>query len=126
MRKHDIVSNQIEYSVLVRDFGDQLSDYCRDNKILLIAYSPLGSGALYDERFGSTNVLLEDIGAKYKKTASQVALNWLIEKGDLAIPKASRIDHFEEDLGALGWHFSRRTSKRLTDRPAQEPRWLDV
>lgn len=116
MRTYDIVSNQIEYSVLVRDFGDALSEYCMENKILIIAYSPLGSGAIYDERFGSAHVLLEDIGSRYKKTASQVALNWLIEKGNVAvIPKASRIDHFEEDLGAVGWRLSQADMKAIDE-----------
>lgn len=109
MRKHDIVSNQIEYSVLVRDFGDALREYCLNNKILIIAYSPFGSGALFDERYAAAHVLLGDIGKKYNKTPSQVALNWLIDKGNIAvIPKASRIDHFEEDLGALDWHLDKR------------------
>jgi diketogulonate reductase-like aldo/keto reductase len=107
MKKHEIVSNQIEYSVLVRDFGDALSDYCKKNGITIIAYSPFGSGAFFDERYGNVHVILDDISKKHGKTAGQVALNWLISKGNIsAIPKAGRLDHVEENAGATGWKLS--------------------
>ena len=46
MDKYEIVSNQVEYSVLVRDIEKGLLDFCTENKITIIAYSPLGSGSL--------------------------------------------------------------------------------
>lgn len=66
-----------------------------------MAYRPLAGGKL------SRNRLLEEIGEKYNKTAAQVALNWLIAKEQvIAIPKAARIEHVEENAGAMGWRLS--------------------
>ncbi len=104
MHRHEIVSNQIEYSVIVREVGDAFMEFAKRNNVAVIAYSPLGSGALFDERYGGAHVLLEDIGKRYGKTASQVALNWLMQKGDISvIPKACSLHHLEENLGAVGW-----------------------
>ncbi len=116
MKKYEIVSNQIEYSVLVREFGDSLFDYCKSSKVTIIAYSPLGSGALFDERYGAAHVVLDDIAKRYGKTAGQVALNWLVAKGNVsAIPKAGRLDHVEENADAAGWKMSEGDIKTITD-----------
>jgi diketogulonate reductase-like aldo/keto reductase len=41
------------------------------------------------------------------KNEAQVALNWCITKDAvIAIPKASSIDHVEENCGASGWRLS--------------------
>lgn len=53
MHRHEIVSNQIEYSVIVREVGDAFMEFAKRNKVAVIAYSPFGHGALYDERYGA-------------------------------------------------------------------------
>jgi pyridoxine 4-dehydrogenase len=40
------------------------------------------------------------------KTPSQVALNWLICKGALPIPGATKVEHMRENAGALGWRLA--------------------
>lgn len=116
MKKYEIVSNQIEYSVLTRDIGDSLSEFCRKNKITLIAYSPLGSGKLFDEKYKEMFVLLKDIGNKYDKTPTQVALNWLLQKENLcAIPKFSSREHLLENLGSFNWKLKPNDIKKIDD-----------
>jgi diketogulonate reductase-like aldo/keto reductase len=106
MKRNEIVSNQVEYSVMVRKPERELSDYCRGERITIIAYSPLGQGSLYSPRYRGIYEELTAIAAGYRKTASQAALNWLISKGNLsAIPKAGRSEHVRENMGALGWHL---------------------
>ncbi len=54
------------------------------NHIAITAYSPLAQGRLKEQP------ILEEIGAKYEKSASQVALRWLVQQPSVAaIPKAS-------------------------------------
>jgi diketogulonate reductase-like aldo/keto reductase len=49
---------------------------------------------------------LKQIGEAHGgKTPSQVALNWLICKGALPIPGATKEDHIRENAGALGWRL---------------------
>ncbi|MDQ8733552.1 aldo/keto reductase [Paenibacillus sp. LHD-38] len=48
--------------------------------------------------------VLDSIGAKYGKTAYQVALNWLLrQEGIVTIPKAVNKEHIVDNLNALGW-----------------------
>jgi diketogulonate reductase-like aldo/keto reductase len=48
--------------------------------------------------------LARTIGAAHGgKSASQVALNWLIRQGALPIPGAKNARQAQENSGALGW-----------------------
>ncbi|MEM0201513.1 MAG: aldo/keto reductase [Candidatus Micrarchaeaceae archaeon] len=108
MKKYEIVSNQIEYSVMTRDVGDSLSDFCKKNHISIIAYSPLGGGKLFDKKYENVLTFLTNIGKKYGKTPTQVALNWLLQKENLcAIPKFSSKEHLNENLGSMNWKLSK-------------------
>lgn len=104
MKNSEIVSNQIEYSVVVREPEMDFVEYSRKNGTTVIAYSPLAHGVLYDNRNGKLMELLSEIGKKYGKTATQVALNWLISKENVvAIPKANSARHVDENFGAVGF-----------------------
>ncbi|NJE55121.1 aldo/keto reductase [Thermococcus sp. 21S9] len=102
MRKYEIVANEVKYSL--RDRWPETSgllDYTKKEKIALIAYTPLEKGFL------ARNPCLAEIGRKYGKTSAQVALNYLIwEENVIAIPKAGRKEHVEENAGAMGWRLS--------------------
>ncbi len=47
--------------------------------------------------------LLGDIGAKYGKTASQVALRWLTQRGIVAIPKSSHKERMDQNLNIFNF-----------------------
>jgi diketogulonate reductase-like aldo/keto reductase len=102
LAKIDIVVNQVEYSLLSRDVESTILPYCIANKITLMAYCPLGRGVLARDKF------LTEIGIKYKKTAAQVALNWLIQKERvIAIPKAIKIKHIIENANSTDWRLNK-------------------
>jgi diketogulonate reductase-like aldo/keto reductase len=102
----EIVSNQVEYSLLSREIEADILPYCARERITVIAYSPLARGRLASGRDEGTR-FLERIGEKYGKTASQVALNWLTSQdGVVVIPKANSVEHVREDVGASGWRLS--------------------
>jgi 2,5-diketo-D-gluconate reductase B len=78
----------------------ELVAYCGRRDLLLTAYTPVAKG-----RTASDPVLV-DIGRKYGKTGTQVALRWLTQKRNVvAIPKASQVDHLRENLGALDFQL---------------------
>ncbi len=107
MRKYEIVSNQVEYSLMVRKIEKELIGFAEKKGVAIIAYSPLGRGTLFDDKHKELRTILEDVGKKYGKSASQVALNWLVSrKKVIAIPKASTPDHVEENAGAVGWSIA--------------------
>lgn len=43
------------------------------------------------------------IGAKYGKSAAQVALRWLTQRGIVAIPKSSHKERMEQNLNVLDY-----------------------
>ena len=61
----------------------------------MMAWGPLG-GQGSDAIF--SNETLKQIGAKYGKTASQVALRWLTLRGIVAIPKSTHKERMAENL----------------------------
>jgi aryl-alcohol dehydrogenase-like predicted oxidoreductase len=99
-----LASNQVEYSLLHRQpETNGVLDVCRELGITLIAYSPLAGGRLTGKYSAQNRAggffrrilpqysrraldaiqpvikLLREIGERYSKTPSQVALRWLIE-----------------------------------------------
>ena len=94
-----IVTNQVKY----HPFHSQndLLEYCIEDEIMLTAYSPLARGR------AAGNATLSKIGSRYGKTASQVALRWLIQQETVsAVPKASSRDHLEENIDVFDFKLS--------------------
>ncbi|MCD6515013.1 MAG: aldo/keto reductase [Candidatus Odinarchaeota archaeon] len=111
LSKEDIVANQVKYNVYDRSVERDILPYCQKEGITLMAYTPLAKGNV------STDKTLIEIGKKYGKTATQVALNWLISKDMvIAIPKAIRIEHIEENAGAMGWRLSEEDIRYIEQR----------
>ncbi len=77
-------------------------DYCKQNNVIVEAWSPLGSSKvplLEDE-------LLNNIGEKYGKSSAQVVLRWNIEKGVIAIPKSSNKKRQAENLDIFNFRLT--------------------
>jgi aryl-alcohol dehydrogenase-like predicted oxidoreductase len=121
-----LASNQVQYSLVHRKpETDGVLDACRELGITLIAYSPLGMGALTGKYSATRKAsglrrilpnfnkkamdavqpvleLLRQIGERYSKTSSQVALRWLIENPIvLPIPGAKNGKQALDNAGAL-------------------------
>lgn len=105
--RHEIVSIQVEYSLLERRVEKSLLPYCEDNKIAILAYRPLAHGKLVKVPEELKKVI-EEIGIKHGgKTPAQIALNWLITKSRMVfpIPRASKPERIIENVGATGWRL---------------------
>jgi 2,5-diketo-D-gluconate reductase B len=85
-----ITAVQVEMHPLLQQ--DELQSYCPEHGMDLVAYAPLGNGAILDVPE------LVEIGEQYDASAAQVSLAWLREKGAVAIPKASTKEHIEENI----------------------------
>ena len=73
------------------DIRSGFVDYCKDNHVTYIAYSPVGGGGGHTTL--RDNVVLSKLASKYKCTVYQIVLAWLLKKSDniLPIPGASRV-----------------------------------
>lgn len=116
LSKIDLVSNQVEYSLLDRSIEEDLLASAAREHIIIIAYSPVGRGKIAEGGRDRRWQVLETIASKYDKTKSQVALNWLIVKDPVvAIPKAIQLDHVKENAGAAGWKLSKEDQDALDE-----------
>jgi 2,5-diketo-D-gluconate reductase B len=89
-----IACDQVEYHAML----DQtpLRKYLAAKSIPLVAYCPLAQGRV------ASDETLTRIGKKHNASAAQVALKWLLDQDGVApIPKASRAESQQANLGAL-------------------------
>lgn len=88
----------------------RLVDFCQQNDILVTCYSPLGKPtrpwARKDEPVVAKDATLNEIAAKYNKTASQVALRLQIQRGLGIIPKSNSVDHQRDNISIFDFNLS--------------------
>ena len=102
---------QSEYSLWEREVEDEILDVCRENGIGFVPYSPLGRGFLAgtinslddlpaddwrrnDPRYQGDNFAanmkvvdaISSVAAKHGGSNAQIALAWLLSKGDDVVP----------------------------------------
>ena len=131
-----VLSNQVLFSLADRDPERELLPWAQQKGRLVIAYSPLGQGALsgkYQDappknfrrvrrnftaegraRLAPVIAALRQIGSAHGATPAQVALAWLIRKPNvIAIPGASSVHQLEENVAAADIELSDDNASRL-------------
>ncbi|MDO5720015.1 MAG: aldo/keto reductase [Actinomycetaceae bacterium] len=78
----------------------ELHEFHGQHAILTQAWSPLARGNLVDDK------TLTRIGQQYDKTASQVALRWAIQRGDIVFPKSMQKQRMIENLSIFDFELS--------------------
>lgn len=94
-----LLTDQVSYSLQDRRcLADGLLDYCRQNDILLTAYTPLNHRYVQ----GNSSVrALQDIARERGITRAQAALAWLVTQPRvIAIPMSANPQHQSENLAA--------------------------
>jgi diketogulonate reductase-like aldo/keto reductase len=91
-----VAANQILFNLSQRGPEWELIPWCRERRIAIMAYTPLGRGRMLQHK------VLAEIGARHGATPAQVALAWLLgHDGAMVIPKATRQEHVRENRRAL-------------------------
>jgi aryl-alcohol dehydrogenase-like predicted oxidoreductase len=125
---HPVTALQSEYSLWTRDPEDGILDTCKKLGVAFVAYSPLGRGFLtggikkFDEfeaddyrrfspRFQGENFernlqlvkKIEEMAENKGCTAAQLALAWLLSRGEhiFPIPGTKKLKYLDENIGAL-------------------------
>lgn len=140
-----VTAVQNEYSVWTRDPEHEVLPTCEELGIGFVPWSPLGMGYLtgtitpsttFDPttdlramltfpRFtpearranGSIVELLQRVGRRKEATPGQVALAWLLAKKPWIVPISgtTKLNHLEENLGALNVHLDAEDVKEIDD-----------
>ena len=88
-------ANQVYYSLAQRGIEFDLVPRQRAKRLPTMAYCPIDQGTL------AQAAVLQPLAKRLGATPSQVALAWLISRGDvIAIPKAVQERHLRDNLGA--------------------------
>ena len=143
LQKHGLplAVNQVRYSLLDRRIEKNgILETAKELGVTIIAYTPLESGMLTGKYHKNPELLkskssfyrirlqrsleksrglvavLEEIAGKYKATAAQVALNWVINsQGDIVvtIPGVTKVSQAVESAGAMKFRLSGDELARL-------------
>lgn len=96
-----IATNQVLYNLMRRGIEWNLLPWCRQRGIPVMAYSPVEQGRLLSQP------VLKAIAQERNVTTAQVAIAWLLHQDNvIVIPKASRIEHVEQNRAALDLKLS--------------------
>lgn len=96
-----IACNQVLYHLEERAIEHEVLPWCRAHGVAVVAYTPFGNRANAFSARNHHGRVLHEIAAAHGATARQVALAYLLRSPEVfVIPKASRIEHVEENAGA--------------------------
>jgi aryl-alcohol dehydrogenase-like predicted oxidoreductase len=145
------IAYQGYYSLVGRDYEEELMPLGMDQGIGLMVWSPLGWGRLTgkvkrgtplpegrlksggaeggpsidDEYLFSVIDVLEQIATETGKTVSQVSLNWLLSRPTVSniVIGARNEEQLKQNLGAVGWKLTSTQIARLDHVSAKEPNY---
>ncbi|XGW00379.1 MAG: aldo/keto reductase [Leptolyngbya sp. BL-A-14] len=96
-----IATNQVLYNLSRRGIEWQLLPWCRQRGLPIMAYSPIEQGRLLN--YQTLTAMAQARGV----TTAQIAIAWLLHQDNvIVIPKASSIDHVQQNYAALKLHLS--------------------
>lgn len=100
--------NQLQCNPLVQQQG--IEPLLAEHDTKMMAWGPLGGEGAEDV---VKNELLASIGEGYGKTAAQVALRWLTQRGIVAIPKSTHVERMRQNLDIFDFTLTDGEMKRI-------------
>ncbi|XP_027114365.1 perakine reductase-like isoform X1 [Coffea arabica] len=138
---HPVTALQIEYSLWTRDIEEEIIPLCRELRIGIVPYSPIGRGFLAGKavveslpqssflgglpRFMGENLeknkniyfRLQALAQKHKCTPAQLALAWVLHQGDdmVPIPGTTKIKNLHDNIGSVKVKLTKEDLKDIAD-----------
>ncbi len=99
--------NQIETNPLHQREYDQevMNKYC----VKIEAWAPFGEGR--NNMF--SNPTLVEIGKKYNKSAAQVILRWLIQRGVIVVCKSTHLDRIKQNFDVFDFSLTKGDMEKI-------------
>ena len=101
--------NQLQCNALIQQTG--IEPIHAEFGTKMMAWGPLGGQGV--EGIVKSN-LLAAIGTKYSKSAAQVALRWLTQRGIVAIPKSSHKEHMAQNFDIFDFSLTAEEMAQIT------------
>lgn len=106
--------NQVLYHLRERAIEHGVIPWCEANGVAVVAYSPFGHAGGFPGPGSPGGRVLKEIGDRREATPRQVALRFLTRRAPLfAIPKASSLQHVEENAAAAALDLSNAEIARI-------------
>ncbi|CAN6714850.1 unnamed protein product [Malus baccata var. baccata] len=140
---HPITAIQMEWSLWTRDIEEEIVPLCRELRIGIVPYSPLGRGFFggkgvveslpannflvsgFCPRFTGDNLEknkvifgnVRKLSEKHGCTTAQFALAWILSQGDdvVPIPGTTKIKNLDDNIGSLRVKLTEEDVKELSD-----------
>nr|DBA30370.1 TPA: hypothetical protein GDO54_006363 [Pyxicephalus adspersus] len=114
--KYKPVCNQVECHPYLTQ--KKLLEFCKSHDIVLTAYGVVGSptaGRWVDEKCPAIlqDPVLISIGEKYKKSAAQVSIRYMIQRGCVPIVKSFHPDHIRQNFQVFDFELSKEDMKTI-------------
>jgi 2,5-diketo-D-gluconate reductase B len=119
-----LVCNQVEMHPFINQ--DKVVAACKKHGMALVAYCPIARGKVPGAE------VLERIAKAHNKTAAQVSLRYLVQRGVAAIPRSANPEHLKANLDVYDFDL---TAEEMADlkalnannmrvvNPPHAPRW---
>ena len=82
------------------DTQDEVTAYCKANNILVEAYSPLGTGLIFEVPE------MQTLAQKYGKNIAQICIRWSMQMGFLPLPKSVTESRIKENTQVFDFELS--------------------
>jgi diketogulonate reductase-like aldo/keto reductase len=99
--------NQIKFHPFVYGKQRELLEYCRENGIVVEAYSPLARARQMDEE------ILRTVAERHGKTPAQVMLRWALQHGTVVIPKSANPDRIKQNIDVFDFELTEDEMDRI-------------
>ena len=100
--------NQLQCNVMIQQNG--IEPILDETDTKMMAWGPLGGQGV--DGIVKSDVL-SNIGAKYGKTAAQVALRWLTQRGIVAIPKSSHKERMAQNFNIFDFRLTQEDLEQI-------------
>ncbi|XP_018572221.1 1,5-anhydro-D-fructose reductase-like [Anoplophora glabripennis] len=108
---------QVEHHAYLQQ--KDLVRFCKENKIVVTAYSPLGSPGLSKLGRETPDLMghpvVNEIAKKYNKSAAQVLLKHIIQTGIVAIPKSTNPERLRQNIDIFDFSLSDEDLQTMND-----------
>lgn len=101
-----VVTDQVEHHPYLG--VDAIEKVCREHDLFVTAYSPLAKGKVAED------ATLTEIGEKHGKSAAQVTLRWLLQRGACAIPKSATPERIAHNFDVFDFELSDDEMARIS------------
>ena len=88
---------------------DELVAYCREKGMILEAYSPLGTGKIFEVPE------MKELAEKYGKSIAQICIRFGLQMGYLPLPKSVTPSRIEENIKVFDFELEEADVKRIAD-----------